>query len=180
MPTILAAPWAIAVRKGEGDAALGRFAADLVADWHRSGRLVELQAKWGLPPSDFLAAQRELWSRNVDGAPVCRRGADGSYPAACLGRARWRRLDARPWTALAGPGGCGAASGLDLAPLLDPLNRARLLRGIGLTLALSLVAIAGSLGDRRALIALADRSLGQGLVPPRAAAAARRWWRRRG
>ena len=77
MPTILPAPWAIAVREGEGDAALGRFVADLVADWHRGGRLVELQAKWGLPPSGFLAARRELWSRSVDGAPLCRRGADG-------------------------------------------------------------------------------------------------------
>ena len=58
MPSILHTPWAVAVRKGEAGAALGRFASDLVADWHRSGRLVALQAKWGLPPSDFLAAQQ--------------------------------------------------------------------------------------------------------------------------
>ncbi len=162
MPTILPAPWAIAVRKGEGVAALGRFAADLVADWHRGGRLVELQAKWGLPPSDFLAARRELWSRNVDGAPVCRRGADDGYPAACLDSAV-AGLDAKAVDGAGWTGRLRAASGIDLGPLVDPLNRARLLNGIGLTLALSLVAIAGSLGIG-ALIALADRSLGKGLV----------------
>jgi polar amino acid transport system substrate-binding protein len=159
MPTILEAPWSLAVRSGEGDATLGRFAADMVADWHKSGRLEALQAKWGLPPSGFLAAQRQLWSRSEGGAPVCRRGAGGGYPPACTGEAVAAAAADRPgdrWTAAV-----RAATGLDLAPLLDPLNQSRLVRGIWTTLALSLAAIVGSLGVGAA-IAVADHSLGRG------------------
>jgi polar amino acid transport system substrate-binding protein len=36
-PSILPAPWAVAVRQGEGDGAWGRFVADTVGDWPRSG-----------------------------------------------------------------------------------------------------------------------------------------------
>lgn len=159
MPPILEAPWSLAVRSGEGDAALGRFAADLVADWHRTGRLEALQAKWGLPPSGFLAAQRQLWTRAEGGTPLCRRVDGGGYPPDCLGRAvTAAATDSRGdgWT-----GTLRAATGLDLAPLLDPLNRSRLVRGIWTTLALSLAAIAGSLGVGAA-IAVADHGLGRG------------------
>jgi polar amino acid transport system substrate-binding protein len=135
LPTILPTPWAVAVRKGEGDAAWGRVVADAVADWHRSGRLVALQAQWSLPPSAFLAQQHALWQG-------CARGDDGRFPAACLGG-----------TAPTGAGGAGPgwvralrAAGVDAGPFLDSFDRGRLLRGVGLTLALSLVAIAGSLG----------------------------------
>jgi polar amino acid transport system substrate-binding protein len=39
-------PWAVAVKAGEKDAAWGRFVADTVRDWHRSGTLVEAEKKW--------------------------------------------------------------------------------------------------------------------------------------
>ena len=142
MPVILGAPWSIAVRKEEKNTAFGRFASDLVAHWHRSGRLVALQAKWGLPPSDYLAAQQAVWSRDRDGRPVCSRDPAGSWPPACLGG------EAARSAAAAGPAWAQrlrAATGLDLAPLVDPLNQARLRRGAALTLALSLAAIVGAL-----------------------------------
>jgi polar amino acid transport system substrate-binding protein len=126
MPTILATPWAVAVARGEGAAAWGRFVAGRVADWHRSGLLVELQARWGLPPSDFLAAGHARWSSPACAAP----GASCAAPAS------------------------GASPGVPasrLAPFLDPFDRARLLRGAWLTLALSLTAIAGSLAIGAAL-----------------------------
>ena len=155
MPSILHTPWAVAVRKGEARAALGRFASDLVADWHRSGRLIALQAKWGLPPSDFLSAQQAQWTALEDGRPHCRRDAASAWPPDCLvgggaGRRRAGR-DARLG---------GAPRVANAAPLLDPLNRGRLLRGLGLTLGLSLVAVVGSLGVGVAL-AWADQSLGR-------------------
>lgn len=39
-------PWAIAVRQDERSADLRKFVADTVADWHKSGKLVELEKKW--------------------------------------------------------------------------------------------------------------------------------------
>ncbi|MFO1141865.1 MAG: transporter substrate-binding domain-containing protein [Amaricoccus sp.] len=121
MPAILATPWSVAVRKGEGSTAWGRFVADRVAEWHRSGRLVALQARWGLPPSAFLAEERARWSGD------CGRDSAGVFPAACLGGPTPVERDA--------PGGA----------FLDRFERARLVRGALLTAAVSLVAIAGSL-----------------------------------
>lgn len=41
-----ALPWAIAARQDDRSADLRKFVADTVADWHRSGKLVELEKKW--------------------------------------------------------------------------------------------------------------------------------------
>jgi polar amino acid transport system substrate-binding protein len=160
MPSILGTPWSVAVRRGEGDAALGRFVADAVADWHRTGRLVALQRAWGLPDSGYLAAQHALWTATADGAPLCARGADGRFPAACLdgglAGTDGERGALPAWaTALQG------AAGLDLAPLFDRLDRSRLLDGMRLTLGISLVAIAGALAIG-VLLAWADHALPRG------------------
>ena len=154
MPSILHTPWAVAVRKGEAGAALGRFASDLVADWHRSGRLIALQAKWGLPASDFLSAQQAQWTRVADGRRHCQRDAASAWPPDCLiGEAQDGAAPAVT------PSWVEPLRVANAAPLLDPLNRGRLLRGLGLTLGLSLVAVVGSLGVGVAL-AWADQSLG--------------------
>lgn len=47
-------PWAIAVPLDERDKAYGDFARKTVADWHRSGLLISLEKKWGLPATGFL------------------------------------------------------------------------------------------------------------------------------
>ncbi len=39
-------PWAVAVKSGEKDTAWGRFVADVVRDWRRTGALVEGEKKW--------------------------------------------------------------------------------------------------------------------------------------
>lgn len=48
-------PWAIGVPLAERDAAFGQLLSNIVADWHRTGLLLGLQEKWGLPPNGFLA-----------------------------------------------------------------------------------------------------------------------------
>jgi len=48
-------PWAIGVPSGELDGPFGQLISNIVTDWHRSGHLLGLQEKWGLPPNGFLA-----------------------------------------------------------------------------------------------------------------------------
>lgn len=47
-------PWAIGVPLAERDGAFGQLLSNIVTDWHRSGTLLTLQEKWGLPPNGFL------------------------------------------------------------------------------------------------------------------------------
>jgi polar amino acid transport system substrate-binding protein len=158
LPMILYTPWAMAVAKGEGDAPLGRFVADVVAEWHATGFLLERQAAWGLPPTTFLQDMNRLWSsRGPDGMPVCARDAAGVRPAECLANeivsAGGAPVDLPDWARR-----FGEATGMDLDILLDAFSRARLAQGIGMTLALSLVAVVGALVVGIAL-GLADRAL---------------------
>lgn len=59
LPTIDVTPWGVAVRKDELDKAFGRMMSGVVYDWHASGRLIELEEKWGIQPSDYLQKQNE-------------------------------------------------------------------------------------------------------------------------
>lgn len=48
-------PWAIGVPLAERDGPFGQLVSNIVTDWHRSGTLLGLQEKWGLPANGFLA-----------------------------------------------------------------------------------------------------------------------------
>lgn len=50
--------WAVAVPLAERDQAYGDFMRKVVTEWHRSGLLLSLEEKWGLPPSDFLKEEQ--------------------------------------------------------------------------------------------------------------------------
>ena len=39
-------PWAIGVKSGEKDGALGKLVSATITDWHKSGKLLELEKKW--------------------------------------------------------------------------------------------------------------------------------------
>jgi polar amino acid transport system substrate-binding protein len=54
LPTILTEPWGLAVPLADRDRAFGRFMSGVVYGWHRSGKLIALERKWGIPPSAFL------------------------------------------------------------------------------------------------------------------------------
>jgi polar amino acid transport system substrate-binding protein len=54
LETILVEPWGIAVRLEERDGPWGQFVAKTITDWHRSGKLIELEKKWKIAPSAFL------------------------------------------------------------------------------------------------------------------------------
>lgn len=51
-------PWAVAVPLDELKGPYGEFVSKAVTDWHRSGLLLSLEQKWGLPPSDFLKEEQ--------------------------------------------------------------------------------------------------------------------------
>ncbi len=53
------APWGAAVAKSEENCALGQILSGLQYEWHRDGTLIELEKKWGVTPSKFLAEMHE-------------------------------------------------------------------------------------------------------------------------
>ena len=52
-------PWGLAVAKAEENCIFGRFMSGMQYNWHRSGRLIELEAKWGIQSTAYLAVQNE-------------------------------------------------------------------------------------------------------------------------
>ena len=50
-------PWAMAVKHGEDN--LKKFMEDLTKEWIKSGRIVELEKKWGVPPTDYAKRLHE-------------------------------------------------------------------------------------------------------------------------
>lgn len=53
------APWGLAVAKSEESCALGQIVSGLQYAWHRDGTLIELEKKWGVAASPFLADMHE-------------------------------------------------------------------------------------------------------------------------
>jgi len=83
LPALDETGWAIALRPGAADSDLARLVSQSVIDWHRNGHLIELEKKWGIRPTGFLADMHRIWSeRDGTGAFVC--PDQPPFPAACL------------------------------------------------------------------------------------------------
>jgi polar amino acid transport system substrate-binding protein len=56
MPLVSEDPqlWAIGVRLQDLDAPFGKLLKEMSIDWHKSGRLLELERKWGIKQSPYL------------------------------------------------------------------------------------------------------------------------------
>jgi polar amino acid transport system substrate-binding protein len=54
LETILDEPWGAAVKLEERDGPWGQLIAKTITEWHRSGKLIEIEKKWSIPPSAFL------------------------------------------------------------------------------------------------------------------------------
>lgn len=61
MPTEDDNPWGLAVPLAEASCVFGNFMSGMQYNWHRSGRLVELEKKWGIQPTAYLANQSERY-----------------------------------------------------------------------------------------------------------------------
>ncbi|WP_229217321.1 transporter substrate-binding domain-containing protein [Massilia forsythiae] len=122
------------------DVALG----DITAELHRSGWLLEENRKWGITSNEWLTRQHELWSAtDATGKPVCTRGANGLWTAACR---------SSEYVASSEVGGIQALGlrlkehlGIDLNFVYDPYDRTQFLRGVAYTMMLIASGIAISL-----------------------------------
>ena len=52
-------PWGLAVPIAERDCIFGNFMSGMTYNWHRSGRLIELEKKWGIQPTRYLEEQND-------------------------------------------------------------------------------------------------------------------------
>jgi polar amino acid transport system substrate-binding protein len=46
--------WAVGIRLEDMDAPFGKLVKDMSVDWHKSGKLLELERKWGIKQSPYL------------------------------------------------------------------------------------------------------------------------------
>jgi polar amino acid transport system substrate-binding protein len=59
LPTILEEPWGVAVKLEEREGPWGKYMSKVVEDWHRTGKLIELEKKWKIPASAYLKRMHE-------------------------------------------------------------------------------------------------------------------------
>lgn len=52
-------PWGLAVPIAERSCVFGNFMSGMTYNWHQSGRLIELEKKWGIQPTRYLEDQHE-------------------------------------------------------------------------------------------------------------------------
>lgn len=55
-------PWALAVPLAEKDCVFGNFMSGLTFNMHQSGKLIELEEKWGIQPTAYLADKNAAYS----------------------------------------------------------------------------------------------------------------------
>jgi len=55
-------PWGLAVPSGELSCVFGNFMSGMTFNWHQSGRLIELEKKWGIQPTAYLKKQSERFA----------------------------------------------------------------------------------------------------------------------
>ena len=59
LPTIDDAPWGLAVAQGED--AFAQFMSDMIVEWHKSGRILELESQYGVDNTPFAEAMHNKY-----------------------------------------------------------------------------------------------------------------------
>ncbi len=57
-------PWGLAVPLDEREGIWGRFMAGMIYHWHASGRLIELEKKWGIQSTAYVQKMRDKFEPN--------------------------------------------------------------------------------------------------------------------
>ena len=60
-------PWGLAVPLKEKDCIFGNFMSGLTFNLHQSGKLIELEKKWGIKPTAYLAAKKKEYGDWLEG-----------------------------------------------------------------------------------------------------------------
>ena len=55
-------PWGLAVPKDELNCVFGNFMSGMTYNWHQSGRLIELEKKWGIQATQYLADKNKKFA----------------------------------------------------------------------------------------------------------------------
>ncbi len=138
LPSDLIIPWAISIRRSEHGSEMERQLGDIVADLHRTGELLALEKKWGLPPTPFLADSHALWAARLpDGSYVCKRASDGNWPHQCRNASFVTSQKLKPNENISSL--LNRVPGFDLSFLHDSYDRQRYIKGIVLTCYLTLL-----------------------------------------
>lgn len=59
VPTVADVPWGAAVRLEDLDGPLADLISEAIIDWHASGTMLALEAKWGIPETAWLRRMHE-------------------------------------------------------------------------------------------------------------------------
>jgi polar amino acid transport system substrate-binding protein len=139
LSTIMSNPWAMAVQSSEKDTAFGLMVSNAISEWHRSGKLIALENKWGIRNSQFLIDANVRWNKKDPlGRYTCKHLPDNTFPPNCLSHKSITSTTAIRDDIL-------SSWGINFPPIYDDYSKTTLLKGISLTLLLSVLAIVGSL-----------------------------------
>lgn len=84
LETLFVTPWSLALNAQERGGRLESLVSDAIVDWHRSGLILQLERKWGIPTTTFTSRMNELWNRKVNGHYFCGERVSQSTPGECL------------------------------------------------------------------------------------------------
>jgi polar amino acid transport system substrate-binding protein len=84
LPTLYITPWSIALHADERGGRLDRAVSNAIISWHRDGFLKELEARWAIPPSQFVSAMHQRWRKPPTGTALCGEQVSPTTPAECL------------------------------------------------------------------------------------------------
>jgi polar amino acid transport system substrate-binding protein len=143
LPSLMVSPWAIAIRQGDDGLDLNRAVGDMIAEWHRTGYLLDLERKWHLQPSKYLQAAQAIWmQRTADGGYVCARNDAGEWPVACQDQVGHGPEAASGLQKLGMQ--IEDATGLDFSFVYDAYDRASFVRGLVVSIGLIVACVVGT------------------------------------
>ena len=161
LPPSLLTSWSITIGLGEQGSDFEALVIDAVADWHRTGFLIEREKAWRLPPSKFLREMQEKWSKKTGSTQtspsdyVCRRATGGTrITAECRNPVFLSNTEMSSLRHFANL--IKDYTNFEITLIYDGYDRKIFFEGLLTTLLLTICCIAGSLIIGIALALLAD------------------------